>query len=105
MLAGTSQDFRIKLMSNPLHNSGIATVEELRDHIFRAKVEHRSKLAQLPVVEKLRIMEEMRDFTLALQSLRDENKARSKDVWQRGLKLNPTVPLGLKIQNELKNTR
>ena len=30
---------------------------------------------------------------------------QAKDAWGRGLKLNPTSPLGLKIQNELKNTR
>jgi hypothetical protein len=63
--------------SNPVATS----LEQLRKQIFKSKAERRRHWAQTPVVEKLRILEEMRDFTSALQAARDENKARVKGAW------------------------
>jgi hypothetical protein len=61
------------------------TVEELRTKLFRDKAEYRRYLAQAPIVEKLRIMEEMRDFTAAMQHAREENKASVKEAWVRSV--------------------
>jgi hypothetical protein len=58
-------------------------LEELRRETFKAKSAHRSHLAAAPVVEKLRILEEMRDFTAALRGVREENRALVKGAWVR----------------------
>jgi hypothetical protein len=58
-------------------------LEELRREIFKAKSAHRRHLVAAPVVEKLRILEEMRDFTAAMRGVREENKALVKGAWAR----------------------
>jgi hypothetical protein len=65
----------------PSRNSMVANLEQVREQILTSKAEYRSHLAKMPIVEKLRILEEMRDFTSALQATRDENKARLKEAW------------------------
>jgi|HubBroStandDraft_1064217.scaffolds.fasta_scaffold640354_2 hypothetical protein len=62
-------------------------LEALRKKIWADKAEYRSYLAKAPVEEKLRILEEMRDFTAAMQQARDENKARMKHAWSESANL------------------
>jgi hypothetical protein len=65
---------------SPNNSRGIA-LTELRKSIFNNKSRYRSHLAKAPVAEKLRVLEEMRDFTLALQAVRNENKSRVRTAW------------------------
>jgi hypothetical protein len=58
-------------------------LDELRARIFRDKEEFRNYLAHAPVEEKLRILEEMRDFTAAMQGARDANRASVRHAWKR----------------------
>ena len=56
-------------------------LDELRERIFRDKQEFRNYLAHAPINEKLRIMEEMRDFTAAMEGAREANKASVRHAW------------------------
>jgi len=67
--------------TTPADETGAGTVEELRQRIFESKDRYRRHLAHAPIEEKLRILEEMRDFTASLEHLRAENKARVKGAW------------------------
>ena len=48
----------------------------LQAEIFSGKVPSRMRRGQAPILEKLRVLEEMRAFSQLLQSHRDENKRR-----------------------------
>ena len=50
--------------------------EALKTKVLKDKAAHRRHLATLPIAEKLRILEEMRDATRALQGIREENRAK-----------------------------
>jgi len=63
------------------HVPQATNLEEVRARLLEDKAEYRRHLARLPITEKFRILEEMRDFTAALQATRDENKARLKEAW------------------------
>ncbi len=53
----------------------------LRQAIVAAKTRHRRAAARAPILEKLRILEEMRDFTVSLRGAREEHKARVQMAW------------------------
>jgi hypothetical protein len=52
------------------------SLPDLRERIFSAKAARRRYLVKAPIPEKLRILEEMRDTTRALNAVREQNKAR-----------------------------
>jgi hypothetical protein len=56
-------------------------VEALRAAIFRAKAKRRISVRQAPIEEKLRMLEEMRDFSALLRPLREQHQARVKSAW------------------------
>ena len=49
---------------------------DLKAKVLQDKAARRRYLKQAPIAEKLRILEEMRDVTLALKSVRYANKAK-----------------------------
>ncbi|MEI9999371.1 MAG: hypothetical protein WDO13_09485 [Verrucomicrobiota bacterium] len=55
----------------------------LRKALFEAKLKKRHGLRQASIIEKLRVLEEMRDFTAALRGHREANKARVRSAWAR----------------------
>jgi hypothetical protein len=57
------------------------TAEQLKAKVLEDKAAYRRHLAKLPIVEKLRLLEEMRDTTRALKKTREENKTRVKSAW------------------------
>ena len=57
---------------------------QLKKKVLEDKAAYRRHLATLPITEKLRILEEMRDTTRVLKKVRKENKARVKSAWTQG---------------------
>jgi hypothetical protein len=53
----------------------------LRAAVFRAKTEKRHAVRHASIEEKLRMLEEMRDFTASVRHLREENKANVRSAW------------------------
>jgi hypothetical protein len=60
------------------------TPSELREKILADKATRRRYLMTAPIPEKLRILEEMRDVTMALKKVREENKARIRAAAKSG---------------------
>jgi hypothetical protein len=58
-------------------------IESLRKRILEDKAEYRDYLTKATIPEKLRLLEEMRDFTLATQQVRDENRCLLERAWER----------------------
>jgi hypothetical protein len=54
---------------------------QLKTKVLESKAAYRRHLVALPISEKLRILEEMRDTTRALQKVREENRAKVKSAW------------------------
>jgi hypothetical protein len=68
-------------MTTPSDHPKDFTLSELREKILKDKAEYRNYLANAPIDEKLRILEEMRDFTAALEAVREENRMRMRPAW------------------------
>jgi len=60
----------------PAPSTQAMTPAELKAETLANKAARRRYLKTAPIAEKLRILEEMRDVTLALKSVRDANKAK-----------------------------
>jgi hypothetical protein len=58
-------------------------VSELRGIVLSDKAARRRYLVTAAIPEKLRILEEMRDLTLATRAIREANKVRTKAIWDR----------------------
>ena len=55
--------------------SSFRSPEEIKMKVLEDKAAYRRHLAKLPIAEKLRILEEMRDTTRALAGVRAANRA------------------------------
>jgi len=59
------------------------TVNELRSHLFAAKKARRSQAAALPILEKFRIMEQMKEAADPIRVYRKRQKALTADSPRR----------------------
>jgi hypothetical protein len=59
---------------------GGRSIAGLREGLLREKAARRRYLSTAPIPEKLRILEEMRDATHALRTVRERNKARIRQT-------------------------
>lgn len=63
----------------PSWSRGERTVAELRAQIFSAKQAARARLGQLPILEKFRIMEQLKEAADLIRTLREERQARREE--------------------------
>jgi hypothetical protein len=59
------------------------SADELKTKVLEDKAAYRRHLARLPIPEKLRILEEMRDTTRALAGARATNRARLRAATEK----------------------
>lgn len=70
-MAEVLESYRVKHMSQPFDLAKM-TVEDL----FRAKEDRRKRLANLPFEQKIAIVKELNDFSLALKPIREANRLK-----------------------------
>jgi len=59
---------------------GRRSIAELRAGLLREKAARRRYLSTAPIPEKLKVLEEMRDATRALKTVRERNKTRIRQA-------------------------
>jgi hypothetical protein len=60
------------------------TVHELRSQLFSAKKERRRRIADLPILEKFRMMERMKDAADPIRAYRKRQKAATGNPARNG---------------------